>query len=240
MKRPRPIRPFLAGMLTMMLIVSMIPAALALAGKTIQVYTGINVYVNDQKIEPKDANGNPVEAFVYNGTTYLPIRAIGNALGIPVAYDPATTSAYLGKHASETPSAWLSQMDFFSGTEDRYFYTATTEKDNLGNSHIHCITRNFNREYILNGQYSHIAGVLYQSYDQRSASIDDNINGDVYAGVYIYGDGELLYCYEFTKGSTGIKPVPFNVDLTGVLELGVWFYANQDNMLSLGDVGLYT
>ena len=65
----------------------MSPAFAALTGKTIEVYTGMKVYVNDHIVEPKDAAGNPVDVLLYNGTTYLPIRAIGNALGLPVQYN---------------------------------------------------------------------------------------------------------------------------------------------------------
>ena len=42
----------------------------------IDAYTGVNIYVDGQLFTPKDANGNKVSPFVYNGTTYLPARAI--------------------------------------------------------------------------------------------------------------------------------------------------------------------
>ena len=36
-------------------------------------YDDIEIVVDGQKIEPKDANGNAVQPFIYNGTTYLPV-----------------------------------------------------------------------------------------------------------------------------------------------------------------------
>jgi uncharacterized secreted protein with C-terminal beta-propeller domain len=53
----------------------------------------VNIYVDDVKLEPKDANGNPVEACVYNGTTYLPVRAVGEAYGKVVQWDGSTQSS---------------------------------------------------------------------------------------------------------------------------------------------------
>ena len=37
-----------------------------------------------------DANGKAVEAFIYNGTTYVPIRAVSNAFGADIGYDRNT------------------------------------------------------------------------------------------------------------------------------------------------------
>lgn len=50
------------------------------------VSQGINLYLNDHVFIPKDVNGNEVSPFVYNGTTYVPIRAITTALGADVSY----------------------------------------------------------------------------------------------------------------------------------------------------------
>lgn len=240
MKKSRNVRSFLSGVLITLLVVGMVPSALAAAGRNITVYPGVSIYMDDTKLNPTDANGNPVEAFIYNGTTYLPVRAVSEALGQVVQWDGRTNSVYIGKHASDTPAAWLSQMEYFSGTESDRFYTAATEKDNLGDTHAYCITRGFDRTYVLNGQYSRISGTLYQTYNERSNSIDFEDQG-----IYIYGDGKLLFSKTYAEYETGIKPVSFNVDLTGVLELRVVFadgdaQYNWGNMLSLGDVGLYT
>lgn len=73
-------------------------SAATLTPKFIEVYTGANIYIDNVKLKPKDANGNSVEVFVYNGTTYLPVRAIGEALGKAVQWEGAVNSVYLGKH----------------------------------------------------------------------------------------------------------------------------------------------
>ena len=56
-------------------------AAGKLQKRTITVYSGVDIYIDDAKLDARDANGNPVETFVYNGTTYLPVRAVGEAVG---------------------------------------------------------------------------------------------------------------------------------------------------------------
>ena len=83
-----------AGLLGAALVMSM-PFASALTQKNITVGRGVTIYVDDRKINPGDANGNPVEPMLYNGTTYLPIRAVSAALNVPIAWDGTTSSAYL-------------------------------------------------------------------------------------------------------------------------------------------------
>lgn len=86
-----------ASLLGAALVMSM-PFAAALTQKNITVGRGVTIYVDDQKLNPGDANGNPVEPMLYNGTTYLPIRAVSAALNVPIAWDGTTSSAYLGEH----------------------------------------------------------------------------------------------------------------------------------------------
>lgn len=239
MKKTHTIRSFLAGVLVTLLVVAMLPSAVAaVTGKNITVYPGINIFIDDQKLNPTDANGKPVEVFNYNGTVYLPVRAVSEALSQPVQWDGAARSVYVGKHTSNTPAVWLSQMDYFTGSKS--ISTAATEKDNTGATHTNCITASFDRTYLLNGQYSRIAGTLYQAYQYRSEWLNTDL------GVYIYGDGNLLYAYSPESGTDGMKPVNFDVSLNGVLELRVVFVSKQNYdtfaspALSLGEVGLWT
>ncbi|MDR1616731.1 MAG: copper amine oxidase N-terminal domain-containing protein [Syntrophomonadaceae bacterium] len=65
--------------------------------KTLSVtYDDITVYVNNEEIALKDASGNAVEPFISDGTTYLPLRAVAEALGLTVSWDGATRSVYVG------------------------------------------------------------------------------------------------------------------------------------------------
>ena len=45
---------------------------------------------NNDAVPMTDANGKAVEAFIYNGTTYVPIRAVSNAFGADIGYDRNT------------------------------------------------------------------------------------------------------------------------------------------------------
>ena len=63
---------FVLGILATLLVSTMvIPGLAATVAKTITVYTGITLYFDGVKVDPKDANGNSVEPLLYNGTTSM-------------------------------------------------------------------------------------------------------------------------------------------------------------------------
>jgi hypothetical protein len=89
------IKGFGIGVFTALLFVSLIGTALASGQlKSINVAQGgIKLFVDGKLVKPTDADGNVVEPFIYEGTTYLPLRALSNALTNyqkPVQWDSAT------------------------------------------------------------------------------------------------------------------------------------------------------
>lgn len=87
---------FIAGMLTMALLFGMVGTAYAAYQKQATLnYTGIKITLDGEPVTPTDAAGNPVEPFTIDGTTYLPVRAIGNALGLGVGWDGTTNTVIL-------------------------------------------------------------------------------------------------------------------------------------------------
>ncbi len=61
------------------------------------VYNNIKIVIDGKQITPKDANGNTVEPFIIDGTTYLPVRAVSEALGKEVDWDGTSNTVYIGK-----------------------------------------------------------------------------------------------------------------------------------------------
>jgi hypothetical protein len=59
-------------------------------------FASIRIFVDGKQIDPRDAGGTSVEPFIINGTTYLPVRAVAEALGMEVSWDNAAKSVYIG------------------------------------------------------------------------------------------------------------------------------------------------
>lgn len=98
---------FLSGFVSALLIIGFaVPAFAAYQKQATLNYAGISITVDGKTVVPKDANGNTVEPFMIDGTTYLPLRAIGSALGMDVGWEQATKTATLRtKAAAVTPAA---------------------------------------------------------------------------------------------------------------------------------------
>ena len=62
-------------------------------------YRNIKVTLNGEVLNPKDANGNPTEPFIMDDSTYLPVRAIAEALGLEVGWDGETSTVILSNTA---------------------------------------------------------------------------------------------------------------------------------------------
>lgn len=70
---------------------------------TIQAFfNNIKVSVDGKAIELKDSKGNKVEPFIHEGTTYLPVKAIAESLGMEVKYNETTNTVELTKKKGGT------------------------------------------------------------------------------------------------------------------------------------------
>lgn len=86
-------------------------------------YRDIKIKIDGQEITPKDANGKVVEPFIISGTTYLPIRAVGSALGAIVNWYPKTDTVDLRQYA----------LAEYTSTSAEGAYSCTMKYDARGN-----------------------------------------------------------------------------------------------------------
>lgn len=189
-----------------MLATPISPAMAALAQKYIQVSPGVHIYVEDRPLA--------TEGFIYDGTTYLPVRAVSEAVGKAVSWDGRTSSVFIGQHSSSEPAAVLTELDYFN---EGYMVikNGRSIKDNLGRTYSRgylsgCSSQSF-VEYKLNGNFSRLTGTFFVRYDNRTFKGSGMLK--------IYGDGKLLYNSPEITG--GVEPVSVDVDITGVLTLRI-------------------
>lgn len=97
---------FIAGMITMLLIVSMVGTVSATNGKVMKEleYRDIKVSLDGKVLDLRDAQGNVVEPFKFNGTNYVPVRAISEILGLNVAWDSANATVILTTPEEQKPT----------------------------------------------------------------------------------------------------------------------------------------
>ncbi|TLS52455.1 hypothetical protein FE782_10845 [Paenibacillus antri] len=65
---------------------------------------GVSFVLNGERWKPTDANGKALNVVYYEGANYLPARALAEALKIPIEYDAAAQTIYIGsKPGAKTP-----------------------------------------------------------------------------------------------------------------------------------------
>lgn len=93
-----------AKIITAALLAVILSAGSFAAGSLIDITVDptVKIKVNGEEFRPKDANGNDVMTFIYNGTTYAPLRALAEAYGLEVGYDAAANMATVDEPGRQT------------------------------------------------------------------------------------------------------------------------------------------
>jgi len=91
--------------LSFCIVIALIGSAVVVASGQLQNISaylnhGVTIKYNGEVQTMFDANGTQVHPITYNGTTYLPVRAVADMLDVPVDWDAANNTVLLGN----TPS----------------------------------------------------------------------------------------------------------------------------------------
>ena len=117
MKKTRHSRLLVFVLAAVLFVAAAVPAYAALASKTISVFSGVRIFVDGAELRPTDVKGNDVETFIYEGTTYVPLRAVGEALGAEVSWNGETKTVYLNTEKTwDNPEEHIARFDAGSGT----------------------------------------------------------------------------------------------------------------------------
>lgn len=221
MKIKGQIQGFIVGVAVSVLSIQVLAAPVQ---KAITVsYNNIKLYVDGNLIDTKDGNGNAAEPFIYNGTTYLPVRAVGEAFGKPVQWDGDTQSIYVGGKADTVTGQ--KEDKIYLGDQLKSYSKSAWIKEYPKDGNFNMGGKRYTRGlqyfmkmvdsqqvyYNLDAQYTTLSG-LYGPTDDASYDRNGTVN--------IYGDGKLLGSFEAKNGDL---PKEFSLNVTGVLQLEIEF-----------------
>lgn len=102
MKRSR-----IVALLLALVMVCGSAAIAATAGREVTIYPGVSITINGNQVTPTDANGEPAEAFIYNNSTYVPIRYLSQILGCDVEWDG---DSYTVKLTTDQPMTYTASQ----------------------------------------------------------------------------------------------------------------------------------
>ncbi len=103
---------FFAGVLCTLLVMSFVASAYAAYQKQATLnYNDIKITLDGKAVTPKDATGKAVEPFTIDGTTYLPVRAVADAVGLNVEWDQAAQTVKLSSQGSKPETTPPPEID---------------------------------------------------------------------------------------------------------------------------------
>ncbi|SCW83375.1 Copper amine oxidase N-terminal domain-containing protein [Paenibacillus tianmuensis] len=153
-----------------------------------------------------DNNGTKVPAsFIYDGTTYIPMRMVSNMLGKSIDWDGKNQAVIIGSSIGE--GDYLSDLPVASKK-------AINELAISVNKEMVMQGQKYNKGIML-GVASSVTYNLNGKYNGLSFLL--GVNNDIGANTLeVYGDGKKIFSQDIMNGS---KPKDVNIDVTGVNQL---------------------
>ena len=174
-------------------------------------YDNIKLVIDGKEIIPKDPNGEVVEPFVYNGTTYLPLRACSDALTNgtkSVTWDGNNSAIYIGKDYSGkkvVPISELEQNDYWREDSFNKLYNRQNTIT------LDASTRPHSNEYYLNSKYITL-NANFACYDEENINHKSTIK---FINPY---NNEVIA--EYTSHPYD-KPIDISVNISGLDRLQI-------------------
>ena len=218
-------------------------AAVSAAGtqRMITISDDVTVTMNGEKLNMTDAQGNPVEAFTYDGITYLPARAVLEASGNAISWDGENKVASITTKEDNMQNPNLANV---AEEKDKYYIFDLDE--NVNRTHV-----TYKNRYGIE-----LSADLYASKDlDETKTYPAIVVGPPYGGVKEQGPGVyanqlaqrgfvvLAFDPSYNGESGGAPrhlstPEIFSEDFSaGVDFLGSLKYVNRDQIGAIGICG---
>ncbi len=189
----------------------------------------IQVYVDNELVELKDANGTVVKPILKNGTTYVPLRGVSKALGYPITWNGKTRAVCVWKNIVPPEGVTL---DFLRPYEIQHVkgwssFGATYESDGSmieidGENYTNALSGwSGSALFNLDGKYGRLTCVL-----GPTANLNDE------KVVTFIVDGEIV-------DKVIIEPNGFSREINIDLKYGLQLKIMIDGYVGLGNISFY-
>jgi hypothetical protein len=176
----------LKGFVVGMLVMAILSTSVIVVAQTVtrQISYGINVVYNGQNVQFTE----DMRPFVMDGRTFLSLRAMGEMLGYPVDFDPATNTAFVGSRTASPVRAPLTVAAPLFDSGGRFNYRVNTVESTTmgGTAYSNAVTYFSGGQggvtvfslHNLNGQYRMLTGNVGRVDGSHISNATMNIIGD--------------------------------------------------------------
>lgn len=230
------------GLIIGLAVGSLITGATAFAagGKMIEVFYNVkDIKVNQVSKMPKGTQ----QPFIYNGSTFVPLAFVGEALGQPVKWDAQNRTVLIGETGEASaayPKNGIEEMNQQGGrgANVRYEYQGKEIKDNVGNVYTNYIAYyiwNFwpesgwvYNEFPLNGQFKKFKATIGLTNEYKNTTATSTVS--------IIADGVEKYS---TTLKAGDMPTQMEVDLTNAVKVQIKVTNSGEETAEIGLFNAY-
>lgn len=212
---------FVCGLLVMAMIITLaMPVSAALTRSSITIDSGIRIVVDGKELVPKDVNGRTVDVFASQGTTYLPVRAISDALGKAIYWDGPSFTVYVGNMDGKLEYPTVLLRDLKSVNDSPGAASSQMLTDNYGNSYNTALSnkttnytdRHTSMEFLVNMKYSRLKGTLY---------VPQGTTSNNTCRLTVEADGRVLYTSPAMNKTS--YPIDVDINVSGYNDIKVKF-----------------
>lgn len=199
------------------MLATAVPATASQITKSIQAtYNNIKIIVDGQQVSTNKNN----EPFIYNGTTYLPIRAVGEAVGKQVSWDGKTNTVYLGDSPVSSGEQYLMQV--CPPYETNYGYYSANGDCKDGSGIFSMAGKTYSNGFKVGSNSTGGSEVLFnlngkfETLDFDMGHVDGTTADKVYIKIYL--DGDLAELIEMNPEDL---PRHISLDLNNALQMKI-------------------
>lgn len=212
---------FAAGtLLTVLTLGTILPSSAATMKEIKVAMGGIKIYVDGNLKKPTDVNGNVVEPMIYDGTTYLPVRALtGMLTDKEVAWDQQSQTVYIGQRPDVgVKSVPIDELEIYqsnlsyndvSGVYTGKYAQFTVLGDTYSPFNQMSLVGSDYLVYKLDSNYDSIHGKFIIPFDNLGSTAESTLQ---FYNVDQYGEETLIKEY-YTKA--GDAAIDVDVNLQG-------------------------
>lgn len=142
----------------------------------------INIKIDGEEFIPKNALGEEVYPFIESGSTYLPVRAMGEAVGKEVAFDAENYSVYIGvrpmaEEVNKTPVIAVGDTVYYDSDVKEF---GSIENLLVGEKTIKLAEEMFDKDEI-NKLYRENLAIYEAYYAQYGETLSENLKHMIYS-----------------------------------------------------------
>ena len=216
---------YLSGALVTLALLGTAVGAVSNENVSVLLNRMLTIRYNGAEQSMKDANGDAVYPISYNGTTYLPVRAICDMLGADIEWDEQTNTVSISERSPlrerklsfaerDLPGGHVDAFDIILALPDGWTIKTVADKELTRSQKLYMYGNKAEKRYIYNDSGECVGAVGYNAYtldkgvDESNKSVYFEVATPTMYSFDIYEKYDIVKSFE--SGETALTTVRYS------------------------------